>query len=413
MPQQNRIRMREQLKVFQRIILTIVALVLVMLGVMIFGSMDDEVSGVGNVEGIREYELKTLVSAKVTKVFHFPGEEVAPGEALLEFDARNQHDEITRLKNAVKELELNISVKEKALELLLKDPLPAYYRHTKNQLSEAKERLAKATTELDVYKKLYEQKVVTRRDFLKVELDHLTSRMAVARLEDDWKKLQDGMAKQIVEQAEEELRLLRHKLKGQRDELAMAERHLEDYVLRAPDAGIITDSPPRPGGYYEKGDTVIKFAANQRKKIIGLISEKQVFKVESGQRVRIYAKQYNYLDYGYFEGKVDYVCQLPILKDGINYYPVKILLIDEKQPLRFGSGCEVTIITGRERIIFALLGLRSKDYLKRRGLDKITVSKQKPKVDLKPAFKVKHKAGPKPAPVLKPAEQPAVGAKKK
>ena len=171
MPQQHRIRMREQLKVFQRIILTIVVLVLIMLGVMIFGSMDDEVSGLGIVEGIREYQLKTLVSAKVTKVLRHSGEEVGPGEILLEFDARNQHDEIQRLKNAVQELELNISVKEKALELLLKDPLPAYYRHTRNQLAEARERLSKATTELEVYRKLYEQKVVTRRDFLKVELD--------------------------------------------------------------------------------------------------------------------------------------------------------------------------------------------------------------------------------------------------
>ena len=397
MHQQNRIRMREQLKVFQRIILTIVVLALVMIGVMIFGSMDDEVTGDGTVEGIRQYQLKTLVSAKVTKVLRYEGEEVQPGEALLEFDSRNQQDEIVRLKNAVKELELNISVKEKALALLLKDPLPVYYRHTENQLTEAKERLSKATTELEVYKKLYEQKVVTRREFLKVELDHLTSRMAVERLQEDWKKLQDGMARQIVEQAQEELRLLRQKLQGQRDELAMAERHLEDYVLRAPDAGIITDSPPRPGGYYAKGDTVIKFSANQRKKVVGLISEKQVFKVESGQRVRIYAKQYNYLDYGYFEGKVDVVYQLPVERNGINYYPVKILLTDEKQPLKFGSGCEVTIITGRERIIFALLGLRSKDYLKRRGLDKISVSRKKPKVEIPspaaPAPKEKERKG--------------------
>lgn len=404
MHQQNRVRMREQLKVFQRIIITIIVLVFIMLGVMIFGSMDDEVTGIGTVEGIRTYQLKTLVSAKVVKVLRHEGEEVTPGEALLEFDSRNQHDEIQRLKNAVQELELNISVKEKSLELLLKDPLPAYYRHTRNQLAEAQERLSKATTELDVYKKLYEQKVITRREFLKVELDHLTSRMAVARLQEDWKKLQDGMAKQIIEQAEEELRLLRHKLKGQRDELAMAVRHLEDYVLRAPDAGILTDAPPRPGGYYEKGDTVIKFAANQRKKIIGFISEKQIFKVEPKQKVRIYAKQYNYLDYGYFEGRVDVVYQLPIEKDGINYYPVKILLTDEKQPLRFGSGCEVTIITGRERIIFALLGLRSKDYLKRRGLDQISVSKIKPKVGLPAVQKPKRTPAEKPVPVLKAAE---------
>ena len=54
--------------------------------------------------------------------------------------------------------------------------------------------------------------------------------------------------------------------------------------------------------------------------------------------------------------------------NGEFYYPVKILLSDEKLPLRFGSSCEVTIITGRERVLALLLGIRSKDYLVRRGL---------------------------------------------
>ena len=99
------------------------------------------------------------------------------------------------------------------------------------------------------------------------------------------------------------------------------------------------------------------------------------------------------------------VYQLPVERDGMNYYPVKILLTDEKQPLRFGSGCEVTIITGRERIIFALLGLRSKDYLKRRGLDRIMVSKQKPKVSLEPVKKAEKTKKQRSAPVLKPAEE--------
>ena len=61
--------------------------------------------------------------------------------------------------------------------------------------------------------------------------------------------------------------------------------------------------------------------------------------------------------------------------DKSNYYPVKILLTDEKMPLRFGSGCEVTIITGRERIIAVLLGIRSRDYLARRGLVKSKIKK--------------------------------------
>ena len=360
--QQNRIRIREQLKVFRRIVYVILVLVIIMFSFMLFGHMDDEVMGNGTVTGIRDYDLKALVSARTVRILRYEGEFVERGEKLLEFDDRNQRDRITVLKNQVKELELDIAVKEKDFQLLQKDPLPAYYRHTRLQLKEAKERLARSEHEVEVYKKLYGQKVISRREFLKIEMEHLGNTMTVQRLE-------EGMAAEILDKAKQELVLLRQKRAGKLDELAMAERHLEDYVMRAPDAGILTDIPPRPGGYYEKGDVIIKFAANQNKKVIALISENQIFKVEPGQPARITSKQYNYLDYGYFHGKVDLIYQLPVEINGQNYYPVKIILTGEPQPLRFGSGCEITIITGRERIIFALLGIRSKDYLQRHGLD--------------------------------------------
>ena len=367
--QQNRIRIREQLKVFRRIVYVILVLVIIMFSFMLFGYMDDEVMGNGTVTGIRDYDLKALVSARTVRIIRHEGEFVERGEKLLEFDDRNQRDRITVLKNQLKELELTIAVKEKDFKLLQKDPLPAYYRHTRLQLKEARERLTRSQHEVEVYKKLYGQKVISRREFLKIEMEHLGNTMTVQRLEEDWQKLQDGMAAEILDKAKQELDLLRQKRAGKLDELAMAERHLEDYVMRAPDAGILADIPPRPGGYYEKGDVIIKFAANQNKKVIALINEKQIFKVEPGQPARITSKQYNYLDYGYFHGKVDLIYQLPVEINGQNYYPVKIILTGEPQPLRFGSGCEITIITGRERIIFALLGIRSKDYLQRHGLD--------------------------------------------
>jgi multidrug resistance efflux pump len=352
---------------------------------MIFGTMEDQVKGVGTVAGIREYSLKSLVSAKTIKIFHHEGEFVKRGETLLKFDDRNQKDNITVIKNEIKELEHQIHAKQKELELLKKDPLPAYYRHTKLQLDEAKEKLLRTEKEFQVYDQLYKQKVVTRREHLRVEMDYLSSRMAVQRLEKDWHKLEDGMAKIILSQAEEQLKLLTQKLHSKQDELKMAERRLEDYVMRAPDAGILTDIPPRAGGYYEKGENVVKFAANQNKKITGLVDEKQIYKVEPGQRVRIYAKQYNYLDYGYFEGRVAAVYQLPAEINKVNYYPVKIVLVGERFPLRFGSSCEITIITGRERIIFALMGIKSQGYINRRvrDIDKFQQSRLEPKGDLK------------------------------
>lgn len=369
MPNQaEKFNFRRLLKTFRRIGVAIILMLMVLLGLVIFGKMDDEVSGKGVVAGIREYDLKSLVDAPSVRIIHHEGEAVAAGEPVMELDSRPQREKITLLRHQLQELENAVSAKEKALDLLRRDPLPEYYRNTELELAAAGEKLKLAEKEFEVYSDLYAKKTVTRKEFLQVELNLLSIRMTVQRLERDRKRLDEGMARQIVERAADELAQLRHRLSAKRDELGMEIRHLEDYIIRAPDSGIITDIPPRPGNYYTKGDPVAKFAANKYKKVIGLIHESQIYKVRRGQTVRIEAGQYNYLDYGYFYGKVDAVYQLPENIGGVNYYPVKILLSGEQMPLRFGSSCRVTIITGRERILALLLGIRSQDYLVRRGL---------------------------------------------
>ncbi len=359
---------RRLLKTFRRIGIAIFVMLLALFMIVIFGSMDDEVNGNGIVAGIREYDLKTLVDAQSVKILHYEGQEVAAGEPVMELDSRLQREKITLLKHQLQELKNIVSAKEKALELLRRDPLPDYYRNTELELAAAREKLKLAEKEFEVYSDLFAKKTVTRKEFLQVELNLLSNRMTAQRLERDLKRLEDGMAQQIIDRARDELQQLRHQLAGKKDELEMEIRRLDDYIIRAPDDGVLTDIPPRPGNYYSKGDIVAKFAANKYKKVVGMIHESQIYKVRRGQIVRIKAGQYNYLDYGYFYGKVDAIYQLPEKIDNAYYYPVKILLSDEKQPLRFGSSCEVTIITGRERILALLLGIRSKDYLVRRGL---------------------------------------------
>ena len=357
---------RNRFRVFRRIVIAILCLFLTIVMVMCFGSMDDVVEGNGTVVGIREYDLKTLVSAKTVRIFHHEGEEVKRGDLLVEFDSRDQRDKIAMLKHELEELLHEQEVKEQSLKILRKDPLPDYFRHTKLQLEEAKERFARNEHELKVYTDLFNRKAITRREFLRVELDHLNSNMALKRLNEDWKKLQSGMAKDIVIKAEKELNLLKKRISGKRKEIELAAKQLEDFKLVAPDAGVLTDIPPRPGGFYERGEVVVKFSANQNKKVIALIDEKQIFKVAPGQTVRIYCQQYNYLDYGYFSGRVTDIYQLPVKENGVNYYPVRIVLSNEQYPLRFGAGCEVSIVTGRDRIMFVILGLRGKGFWDRR-----------------------------------------------
>ncbi|MBQ9786622.1 MAG: HlyD family efflux transporter periplasmic adaptor subunit [Lentisphaeria bacterium] len=351
---------RNRFRMFRIIIYLILLLVLTLLLIACFGSMEDVVKGDGTVVGIREYDLKTLVSAKIVKVYHQTGSEVKRGELLLEFDSRDHKDKIAGLEHELEELLEEQSVKSQELKILRKDPLPEHFRHTKLQLEEAKKRLEKHEYELKVYSELFKRGAITRKELLEIQLAHLASQMTVRRHEEDWSKIQSGIAQDILDKAEKEFALLKKRIEGKRKEIEVANRQLDDYKLYAPDAGVITDTPPRPGGFYERGEVVVKFSANQNKKVIALVDEKLIFKVGPGQKVRIYCEQYNYLDYGYFSGRVTDIYQLPESKNGINYYPVRIVLDEEQYPLRFGSGCEVTIVTGRDRIISVILGLQGK-----------------------------------------------------
>ena len=353
---------RNRFKVF-RIIIWIILLLISAIGVvMCTGSMEDVVEGQGTVIGIRDYEVKSLVTAKVAKVYYHEGSEVKSGTLLLEFDSRDLQDKISALRHELSELEKEQEVKEQALKILNKDPLPDHYRHTKLQLEEAQQRFTRNQHELQVYTDLYKRKTITRQEFLKVELEHLTSQMQLRRLTEDWKKLQSGMAKDILEKAHKELELLKKRIAGKKLEIEIAIKQLDDFKLYAPDDGVLTDIPSRPGGFYTRGEVVIKFSANKNKKVVALVNEKHIYKVAAGQQVRIYCQQYNYLDYGFFSGEVTDIYQLPVQKDGVNYYPVRIIITDEHRPLRFGAGCEVSIVTGRDRIISVLLGIRDREY---------------------------------------------------
>jgi len=362
-----KVHIQQQLKIFRRIILIILILAAVMIVLISVGFMDDEVNGVGTVEGIREYEIKTQVTAKTTAIFKKSGEEVTAGEKLLELDSRDQQEKIRKLENDIKELELNINVKENEIKILKKDPLPDHYRHTELELKEAKERFEQATKDLDTYTKLYEANAISKNELVQKEMDHLTRKMTLERLTKDAKIVHTGLANDITQKAEVELRQMHQQRHSLQDALRMARAHLDDYVLTAPDDGVVTDIPPRPGNYCTSGETLIRFAANKSKKVIALVSESQVYKVQPGQKARISSSQYNYLDYGYFYGEVQYVYQLPQEINGQKYYPVKLFLISEPYPLRFGSSCEVTIITGRERILFVMLGIKSSGYLERKA----------------------------------------------
>ncbi len=347
---------QKTLRIFRYMIGVLVIILAVITAILVFGYMENTVSGRGVFEGFREYQLKSAVLSKVKTVVKHEGEQVKKGEVLLRLDDRDLREKIELLKNHIAELKSEIEVAEAELAIKKHDPLPKEYRHTKIALKAAELRCRKSLLEQTMFQKLYDRKVVSLVTLQQKQLKHLANISDLKTQRKDYAILKNGLAKKIIAKVASELALLRTKLSGRKSEFRLLSRHLDDYVFTAPEDGIIRYIPPKPGAYVVPGDILVRVATTDKKKFTVYIDEKQIFRIQEGQTVRISSSQYNYLEYGYFEGKVLHIGGMPEVRGGSNYYPVKIMLTREPRSLRLGSTGEAYIITGKTRIIFYLSG---------------------------------------------------------
>ena len=354
---QGRNSFHRQLKVFRRLVLVLFGLILLGAGMLLLGKMEDTVEGRGAVYGLREYELKSSVTSRITAIHHRTGDVVKKGTVLLELDDRDLQEELQKLRNTIRELEAEIEVDTWKLAVLRHDPLPKEYRHTAIELEEYRERVLKSGHEVEVFRGLRDKGVVSPLEFEQKELEFVKNKAGLKKLEDDLVKLQSGLAQKIISEAETGLELLRRRLESRRSELVMLEKHVADYRFVAPEDGTVGMIPTKTGIYVEPGQELVVLAASGPKKFIAYIDEKYIYKVREKQRVRIASSQYNYFEYGYFYGKVYAIDELPQPVGTRNCYAVRILLEESRYPLRLGSTGEAEIITGRDYIFRVLTGL--------------------------------------------------------
>jgi HlyD family secretion protein len=330
------------------------------LALLFFGKMEDAVKGRAVLEGIREYHINAKFDGKISKITKKDGDPVKAGELLIQFDSRELEDRIFMTQNDILELEANVAIKENALNILRKNPLPEYYRHTRIKLEEARSRTKLSKQKLDINTKLFRQKVISRREYQEVEMAYLRDHASLQKLEKDLEQLNSGLAKKIINKAEKELKLLKIRLKSKNHKLNLEKKHLEDFRITAPETGVISFCPQKTGDFVKAGKPVINLSVINDKKFVAMIDEKQMYKVKLGQDVRIFSMLYNYFEYGCFYGKVIKIRQLPEKINNKYYYPVEIILNKDKSAnleLRLGSSAKVEIITGRTRIIKYISGM--------------------------------------------------------
>jgi hypothetical protein len=133
----------------------------------------------------------------------------------------------------------------------------------------------------------------------------------------------------------------------------------------APASGRIVALPCKDTWYVARGKTAAVIAAGTRIRAIARIDASVVRKVKPGQKVRITSDVYNKYQYGNFTGVVKWIGDVPLDPDPKNkliLYPAEVEMDPEGYVLKYGSGVELAIITGRQPAIYALLNMSDEDF---------------------------------------------------
>lgn len=344
-------------KMFRILIIFAMFLMSLMFLVLFIGKMEETVFAEGVVRGLDDYELRSQVSSRISRICKDVGDSVRKGDTIIELDSRKLTDEIELQKNIVDELDAELAAKRKSLMVLRNDPLPRYYKHSEIALEECQKKFIKSQEKLEIYKGLKQKMVVSKVEFDKVEKEYYTDKASLEKAREDYHTVMDGLGEKIIKSAESEIKLLEIKHNNKKKQLSLLEDHLSDYSIRAGDEGIVTYMPYRKGRYVEEGEAIAKMSTVKQKKLVVYVDERQIYKVKLGQDARISSRSYDRFTFGYFKGRVIQIQELPEKRENNFCYPVEILITDEPYSLKLGSTAETLIITGSERIITALLGL--------------------------------------------------------
>ncbi len=347
----------KKLKLFRALIIFAMFVLVMGIVVLFFVKMEDSVYATGKLVGINDYSMRSPVSGKITELCKEEGAALKKGDIIIKLDTTELEDKIAMLKCEIAEIEAEITVKKIYYEVLYNNPLPKEYRHVETEYEESKKKLEQGERNLATYKELYEKKAISRIEYEKQELVHILDQTSLQKSKDDLERVRQGMGEKILKQAQNEISLLEVKLNNKRNMLKIMQKHIVDYEIVAPEDGIVTELPLPAWHYVEKGDIIAKMSYVKQKKYLAYVSENYIYKIRLDQNVKIRSSQYNYMNFGLFDGTVIKVSELPVKADGRNLYPVEILVTKEPYELKLGSSAQLMISTGRERIIICLLGL--------------------------------------------------------
>ncbi|MCS6782898.1 MAG: efflux RND transporter periplasmic adaptor subunit [Gloeomargarita sp. SKYBB_i_bin120] len=295
----------------------------------------------GEVRPERTINISPKTAGIVKELRVQEGDRVAAGQILAVMDDSNLRGQLTQAQAQVKAAQAN-------LQRLLAGNRRQEIAQAQAQVAEVQAALQRAEFDFLRSQTLWNQGAISRQEFdrARTERDQLQARLRQAQQQLDL--LKAGFRPEEIAQARAQL------LQAQ-GVLQVVQAQLNDTILRAPFAGVVSRIYAEPGAFVTPTTSGSTVASATSSSVLALVAPNQVVakvpetvlpQLRLGQTAKIIADAYPDTP---FTGRVTRIAVQSVLEQNVNSFEVRLAVRDPQQKLRAGMSTSVLFQVGTLR----------------------------------------------------------------
>ena len=247
-------------------------------------------TGYGYIRGRSATTLRNKYGAFVTKVNFYSDAKVKKGDCIIEYDDFDLRKKIVSTSSSLNNLKQELLLQQTQLELTRLDPLPSDYRNINWKIKRAKELLDRTENEWSTYDRLHKSKSVSELDWRSKKQAYQDALAAYQIAVSDQSKIKKGLKTLRIEQAEQNVELLKIKIAGLEKELALLEEERKYYKIVTPYDGIIVTNSDTVHAWDNAGTAAACIHRTHRGfYVYSYFEEKDVIHIPNGTAGRFFS----------------------------------------------------------------------------------------------------------------------------
>ncbi|WP_018247507.1 efflux RND transporter periplasmic adaptor subunit [Orenia marismortui] len=288
--------------------------------------LSDYVTVVGSTEASKSVQLTPQVQEEVEKVYVKVGDKVNKGDRLLVLDKDT-------LKIQVEQAEAGLKAAQANLDKALRGAREEEIAQLKARLEQAKASYEETEKAYNRQETLYKQHVISEQQFESMKSKYIAAKSGYETAKQSLKLAQNGAT-------EEEIKALEAQVSQAKASYQAANIRLSKAEIKAPISGIIS-AVNIEEGEMAGGQPVIAIANIDQVKIVAYVSERNINKVNLGDKVEV---DFNALE-RLVTGRVDSIS--PVMDQQKKAFPVEIIIDNQDNLIKGGMYAEINLVSER------------------------------------------------------------------